>query len=86
MGAPRKRGLPGKQARSARDAGGHARQGSSKHGRWAAGLTRRDGLTFELWQQKGRRKAALPSSIVRKRPKFPHGLAPGPLAVCAGVS
>ena len=52
------------------------------HDRWAVGLTRRGGLTFELWQQKGRRKAVLPSSIVRKTPSFPHGLAPRALAVC----
>ena len=62
-------------------AGGDARQASRVHGRWAEGLTRRGGLTFELWQQKGSRKAVLPSSIVRKTTSFPHGLAPWALAV-----
>ena len=80
---PGKRGLTGKQARRPQVEAGDERQASSMLARWAVGFMRRGGLTLELWvwQQNGRRKAALPSSIVRKGPSFPDGLPPRPVAV-----
>ena len=77
---PRKRGLTKKQARRAKVSGGHVRQATEEYGRWVRGGKRPGGLTFELSQQEGRRKADLPSSIVRKTPSFPDGFAPGLLA------
>ena len=83
MQRARKRGLTKKQARREKVSGGYVRQATEEYDRWVRGGKRPGGLTFELWQQEGRRRAASPSSIVRKTRCFPDGLALGLLAVCA---
>ena len=76
--APRNRVLGGKQARRGKVAPWDVRQGSRNSCRPYAGAMRRGGLTFKLCQQEGEEALLCCSSIVRKTPKFLHGLPPGP--------